>query len=31
MPKVLIVDDSLFMRNHLAKLLGEHCYERVQS
>jgi two-component system chemotaxis response regulator CheY len=29
MPKVLIVDDSLFMRNHLAKLLTEHSYEVV--
>ena len=29
MPKVLIVDDSLFMRNHLARLLGEHGYETV--
>jgi two-component system chemotaxis response regulator CheY len=29
MPKVLIVDDSLFMRNHLAKLLTEHSYQVV--
>jgi two-component system chemotaxis response regulator CheY len=31
MYKVLIVDDSLYMRNHLAKLLGEHGYETVQA
>ncbi len=31
MPKVLIVDDSLFMRNHLARLLGEHGYDIVQA
>jgi two-component system chemotaxis response regulator CheY len=31
MPKVLIVDDSLFMRDHLAKLLGEHGYDTVQA
>jgi len=31
MPKVLIVDDSLFMRNHLVKLLGEHGYDTVQA
>jgi len=31
MPKVLIVDDSLFMRNHLAKLLTEHTYEVVMA
>jgi two-component system chemotaxis response regulator CheY len=29
MPKVMVVDDSLFMRNHLAKLLTEHTYEVV--
>jgi len=29
MPKVLIVDDSLFMREHFAKLLTEHSYEVV--
>ena len=29
MPKVMVVDDSLFMRNHLAKLLTEHGYEVV--
>ena len=29
MPKVMIVDDSLFVRNHLAKLLAEHSYEIV--
>ena len=29
MPKVMVVDDSLFMRNHLAKLLAEHSYEVV--
>ena len=29
MPKVMVVDDSLFMRNHLAKLLTEHSYEVV--
>ncbi len=27
MPKVLIVDDSAYLRNHLAKLLSEHGYE----
>lgn len=31
MPKVLIVDDSLFMRNHLVRLLGEHGYDTVQA
>ncbi len=31
MPKVLIVDDSLFMRDHLAKLLGEHGYDTVRA
>ena len=31
MPRVLIVDDSLFMRNHLAKLLGEHGYDTIQA
>ena len=31
MPKVLIVDDSLFMRNHLARLLGEHGYDTVEA
>jgi two-component system chemotaxis response regulator CheY len=29
--KVLIVDDSSFMRNRLAKLLGEHGYETIQA
>ena len=29
MPKILIVDDSLFMRNRLTKLLTEHEYETV--
>ncbi len=29
MPKVMIVDDSLFMRNRLAKLLNESGYETV--
>ena len=29
MPKVMVVDDSLFMRNHLAKLLAEHSYEVI--
>ena len=29
MPKVMVVDDSLFMRNHLAKLLTEHSYEVI--
>ena len=29
MPKVLIVDDSLFMRNRLVKLLTEHKFETV--
>ncbi len=27
MPKVLIVDDSAFLREHLAKLLADHGYE----
>lgn len=31
MPKVMIVDDSLFMRNHLTKLLGEHGYDTVMA
>ncbi|MBN1889471.1 MAG: response regulator [Thermoflexales bacterium] len=31
MPKVLIVDDSLFMRNHLDKLLGEQGYTTVMA
>ncbi len=31
MPKVMIVEDSLFMRNHLAKLLTEHGYQVVQA
>ena len=31
MPKVLIVDDSLFMRDHLTKLLGAHGYDTVQA
>jgi len=30
-PKVMIVDDSLFTRNHLAKLLAEHGYDTVQA
>lgn len=29
MPKVMIVDDSLFMRNHLAKLLARNGYETI--
>ena len=29
MPKVMIVDDSLFMRNHLAKVLAEHSYQVI--
>ena len=29
MPKVMVVDDSLFMREHLAKLLTEHSYEVI--
>jgi two-component system chemotaxis response regulator CheY len=29
MPKVMIVDDSLFMRNRLVKLLAKHEYETV--
>jgi two-component system chemotaxis response regulator CheY len=29
MPQVMIVDDSLFMRNRLTKLLAEHKYETV--
>ena len=29
MPKVMIVDDSLFMRNRLTKLLNEHRYETI--
>ena len=29
MSKVMIVDDSLFMRNHLAKLLAKNGYETV--
>jgi two-component system chemotaxis response regulator CheY len=29
MPKVMIVDDSLFTRNHLKKLLTDHGYETV--
>jgi two-component system chemotaxis response regulator CheY len=31
MPKVMIVDDSLFMRNHLEKLLSDHGYETVSA
>lgn len=31
MTKILIVDDSMFMRNHLAKLLAEHGYEILQA
>jgi two-component system chemotaxis response regulator CheY len=29
MTRVLIVDDSLFMRNHLTKLLVKHGYETI--
>jgi two-component system chemotaxis response regulator CheY len=29
MPKIMIVDDSLFMRNRLVKLLNENGYETV--
>ena len=29
MAKVMIVDDSLFMRNHIAKLLVKHGYETM--
>ena len=29
MTKILIVDDSLFMRNHLSKLLGKNGYETI--
>jgi two-component system chemotaxis response regulator CheY len=29
MPKVMVVDDSLFMRNHLTKLLAKNGYETV--
>ena len=29
MAKIMIVDDSLFMRNHLSKLLGRNGYEIV--
>jgi len=29
MPKVLIVDDSAYLRNHLVKFLTEHGYETV--
>jgi len=29
MPKVMVVDDSLFMRNHLAKLLARNGYETI--
>ena len=31
MPKVMVTDDSLFMRNKLSKLLAEHGYEIVQA
>ena len=31
MPKVMITDDSYFMRNKLSKLLAEHGYEIVQA
>ncbi len=31
MPKVMIVEDSLFMRNHLAKFLTEHSYEVIMA
>jgi two-component system chemotaxis response regulator CheY len=29
MAKILIVDDSLFMRNHLSKLLAKNGYETI--
>lgn len=29
MPKVLIVDDSVYIRTHLGKLLSEHGYETI--
>ena len=29
MPKVLIVDDSAYLRNHLVKFLTEHGYETI--
>jgi two-component system, chemotaxis family, chemotaxis protein CheY len=29
MPKVMVVEDSLFMQNHLVKFLTEHSYEVV--
>ena len=31
MSKVLIVDDSMFMRNRLVKVLAEHGYETVMA
>ena len=31
MTKIMVVDDSLFIRNHLEKLLGEHGYETVSA
>ena len=31
MAKVMVVDDSLFMRNHIAKLLGNQGYETVMA
>jgi len=31
MPKVLIVDDSAFLRSRLCKLLGEHGYQTIQA
>ncbi|MGD9101331.1 MAG: response regulator [Anaerolineae bacterium] len=31
MPKVMITDDSLFIRNKLARLLGQHGYETIQA
>ena len=31
MSKVMIVDDSLFMRNHLSKLLTQHGYETIMA
>ncbi len=30
-PKVMVTDDSLFMRNKLSRLLAEHGYETVQA
>jgi two-component system chemotaxis response regulator CheY len=31
MPKVMVVDDSLFTRTHLTKLLAKHGYETVMA